>query len=233
MFIHVLRLWNDNLKIFFAASTNKPQLVEPVRKSWYGQHSATLGGVPNMNHNSYSRHKINTSPATTYDCSIEWIPSIWATTRTLTPVTQGMSNVHAPSRATTQGMPFRATTQEMSFWATTQGMPHVYPPSRATTQGMFQQSPSSRYHPKPYRPHTSKETSHTTCKTLNLLLHMKPLFQAYHTNTWPWTQDKHSYMNLPARGPASMNLPAHSPTLWTSPSVVQHTWSKSYEPPHS
>jgi len=55
--------------------------------SCYGPHSATPGGIPNTNHNSYSRHKINTSLATTCDCSIEWRPSVQATTHTLTLVT--------------------------------------------------------------------------------------------------------------------------------------------------
>ncbi|QCD90033.1 hypothetical protein DEO72_LG4g985 [Vigna unguiculata] len=45
----------------------------------------------------YSRHKINTSLATTGDCSIEWRPSVQATTRTLTPVT--LANLN-----TAQGM---------------------------------------------------------------------------------------------------------------------------------
>jgi len=117
--------------------TYKPQIVEHVWETCYGPHSVTLGGVPNTNHSSYSRHKINTSPSTTYDCSIEWRPSIRATTRTLTPAilanpsyNSRNARVHPPSRATTQGMPFRATTQ---------GMSHVYPLSRATTQGTLQQ----------------------------------------------------------------------------------------------
>jgi len=43
----------------------------------------------------------------------------------------------------------------------------------------------------------------------------------------------HDFTNLPARGPTSTNLSAPSPTLQTSPPVVQHTWSNSYEPLHS
>jgi len=36
IFIHVLRLRNDNLKIFFNAATYKPQLVEHVREIMLG-----------------------------------------------------------------------------------------------------------------------------------------------------------------------------------------------------
>ena len=39
--------------------------------------------------------------------------------------------------------------------------------------------------------------------------------------------------NLPTRGPAFTNLLARSPTLRTSPPVVQHTSSTSYEPVRS
>jgi len=44
------------------------------------------GGVPNTNHNSYSRHTISISLATTYDCIIKWRPSVRATNHTLIPV---------------------------------------------------------------------------------------------------------------------------------------------------
>ncbi|QCE06486.1 hypothetical protein DEO72_LG9g1499 [Vigna unguiculata] len=46
IFIHVLRLRNDNLKIFFNAATYKPQLVEHVREIMLG---TTLR---NTSHNS-------------------------------------------------------------------------------------------------------------------------------------------------------------------------------------
>jgi len=42
-----------------------------------------------------------------------------------------------------------------------------------------------------------------------------------------------THTNLPARGPTSTNLLARSPTLRTSPLVVQHMWSISYESPRS
>ncbi|QCD78850.1 F-type H+-transporting ATPase subunit c [Vigna unguiculata] len=59
---------DDNLKIPFAATTYKPQLVEHMQEP----HSVTPDGDPNANHGSYSRHKISTSQATTYDCSIKY-----------------------------------------------------------------------------------------------------------------------------------------------------------------
>jgi len=62
---------------------------------------------------------------------------------------------------------------------------------------------------------------------------MKPLFQAHHTNTWPWTWDIHASTNLLAHDPASSNLSTRNPTLRTSPPVVQHMWFNNYEPPHS
>ena len=68
----------------------------------------------------------------------------------------------------------------------------------------------------------NKETSHKSCKTLSLIMPLKLLFQAHHTNTVPQTQDIHASTNLPTCGPASTNLPAHSLTLQTSPPVVQH-----------
>jgi len=98
---------------------------------------------------------------------------------------------------------------------------------------MPQQSLSLRYHPKPRRPRTSKETSHKSCETLSLIMHLELLFQAHHTNTWPWTQDIHAPTNLPARGPASTYFLARSLTLRISPPVVQHTWSNIYESPGS
>jgi len=77
-------------------------------------------GVPTTNHSSYSRHKINISLATTYDCSIEWRPSVRATTRILTSVTlvnpthnSRNARVNPPSQVKTEGIPFRAITQEM------------------------------------------------------------------------------------------------------------------------
>jgi len=52
----------------------KPQLVETCAGiTCYGPHFVTPGGVPNMNHNSYSRHKIG-NMATTRGCLIKWRP---------------------------------------------------------------------------------------------------------------------------------------------------------------
>jgi len=73
-------------------TTYKPQLVEHVRESCYWPHFTTPGGVPNTNHSLYFWHKINTSMTTTYDCLIEWKPSVRATTRTLTPLTHTISS---------------------------------------------------------------------------------------------------------------------------------------------
>jgi len=82
----------DHLWISFApqATTHgstiyMSQLIETrARISCYGPHSITPGGIPNTNNNLYSRYKIITSLATTYDFSIEWRPSVRATTHTLT-----------------------------------------------------------------------------------------------------------------------------------------------------
>jgi len=70
MFIHVLQLWNDNLKIPFAATTYKPQLVEHTRENmlqntlwnarWSSQYELWF----------VLSTKISTSLATTFDCSI-------------------------------------------------------------------------------------------------------------------------------------------------------------------
>ena len=72
-------------------------------------------------------------------------------------------------------------------------------------------------HPKLHRSCTSSKTSHQSCKTLNLNMHMN-----YYSKHPIQLLDSgpriyHSSTNLPARGPTSMNLPARSPTLRTSP----------------
>jgi len=64
-------------------------------------------------------------------------------------------------------------------------------------------------------------------------MHLQLLFQAHHTNTWPWTQYIYASTNMSAYGPASTNLPVRSPTLRTYSPVVQQTWSNNYEPPRS
>ena len=223
------------LKIPFTASTYKPQLVEHVRETCYRPHSVTPGEVPNTNHSSYLSQDYQTRRLIPKR-AIFLDPAVQATTRTLTLArladpshNSRNARIHLPSRATSQRMSrvcllSRAITSGISFWAITQGIPFW-----GTTQGMSQQSPFLRCHPKPRRPRAYKETSHKSWKTLSLIMHLKLLFQAHHTNTWPWTQDIHS-TNLPTRGPASTNLPARSPTLRTSSPVVQHTWSNNYKP---
>ena len=95
--IHILRLQMIISRYHLLPPPASHNLQNTCGKPCYEPHSVKPGGVSNTNHKMYSRHKINTSLATTGDCSIEWRPSVQATTRTLTPVT--LANLN-----TAQGM---------------------------------------------------------------------------------------------------------------------------------